>query len=103
MLYRVEVTSIWCSNKKDECEQIIKRYPCLKNFGFRIEEKTEPVCYPIRDENNKRIWQEDGTKTIYEPYIELETLDDLNELIFELNENLVLSTGIIEIYDTYRE
>lgn len=103
MLYKIEATSIFCTNKKDECEQLLKDYPCLENFGFRIEEKTVSTSFRIKDENNKPIWQEDGTKTIYEAYIELDNLDELNELMFELNELLVLSPGIIEIYDTYRE
>jgi hypothetical protein len=103
MLFKIEATSIYCYNKKDECEKILKQYPCLNNFGFRIEEKTEPKRHMIRDENNEHILQEDGTKTIYEPYVELDSLDELNELMFELNECLVLTPGIIEIYDTYRE
>ena len=82
MLYKIEATSIHCYNKKDEGERILKRYPCLDNFGFRIEKKNETIC---------------------EPYIELDSLDELNELMFELNELLVLTPGIIEIYDTYRE
>jgi hypothetical protein len=103
MTYKIEATSIWCANRKDECERILKRFPCLENFGFRIEEKTIPTSFRIKDENGESIWQECGTKTIYEPYVELDTLDELNELMFELNELLVLSPGIIEIYDTYRE
>lgn len=85
MLYKIEATSIHCYNKKDEGERILKRYPCLDNFGFRIGEKN------------------DGTGIIHEPFVELYTLDELNELMFELNEPLVLTPGIIEIYDTYRE
>lgn len=82
MLYRIEATSIYCFNKKDECERILKRYPCLNNFSFRIEKKNEMV---------------------YESYIELDSLDELNELMFELDELIVLSPGIIEIYDECRE
>jgi hypothetical protein len=82
MLYRIEATSIYCFNKKDECERILKRYPCLNSFGFRIEKKNE---------------------MIYESYIELDSLDELNELMFELDTLIVLSPGIIEIYDECRE
>lgn len=102
MLYKLEATSIW-SNDGREYEKLMKEFPCLKNFDIKLIESTKRNGQWIRDENGDRIWQENPPKIIINPYIEISTIEELNNLMAALDENLVLSPGVIEIYDCYRE
>ena len=105
MKFRITATSIWSYN---EYEQLIKDYPSLLNYGFEVEEKQVPVggCW-TRDENDNRIWQTtDQTRSSYTPYIYVDSLEQLIELIKNLEDDvrtIVLTEDEIEIYDGYRE
>ena len=102
MVYEISASSLWCWTK-EECERLLKKFPCLTDFGFGIAEKSKPTGSYIRDENGKHIWQEGPPKIQYLPYIEIHTLEDLNNLYDAVDASLVYSSGHIEIYDTYRE
>lgn len=102
MVYEISASSLRCWTK-EECERLLKKFPCLTDFGFGIAEKSKPTRSYIRDENGKHIWQEGPPEIQYLPYIELNTLDDLERLTKTVGESLVYSSGSIEIYDTYRE
>ena len=88
-------------------DKIIEYYPCLKNFGFGVKEITRKTCKPIRDENLGWIMQE-YERICEEPYILLESLDDLIKLREGVGESLIFDATddggySIEIYDDYRE
>lgn len=105
MKFRITATSIWSWSDYDE---LIEKYPSLLNYGFEVEEKQVPVsgCW-TRDENGNSIWQEtDRTRSSFTPYIYVDSLEQLIELIENLEDDvrtIVLTEYEIEIYDGYRE
>lgn len=102
MIYEISASSLWCWDK-EECDNLLKKYPCLNHFGFKVEEKSKPTGKYVRDENGNRIWQEGPPRIYYKPTIKIDTLDDLNKLIEAVDSSLVYTSDTIEIYDTYRE
>lgn len=98
MTFKVRATSYW----KDE--DVIKGYPQLYDFGFKIEEKQVPKFEAIRDENGKLLRQFSGYKIKLEPTIQINTLDELLKLIQSVNSELIIDKdNWIEIYDGCRE
>ena len=83
----------------------------LNNFGFEAVDKQETFkrIVPVLDENGDQITQiQDCSRTVRKSYITLYTLEQLNELIYTIEEEIVITPmedGIyrIEIYDGYRE
>lgn len=83
MKFKVEATSTWNTEEYDPFrEEIVKKYPCLKEFGFDLG------------------------------YITINTLLDLMRLkeavcVSDKNNELIVSgtmdDPLIEIYDAYRE
>lgn len=96
MLYRIASTSCY----RDE--RLIEDYPCLKDFGWKLTEYTRTQRTRIFDENNKAIYQE-IPKTLYKPYIEINTLEELQKLKAAVQNPLIFMEDEIEIYDDYRE
>lgn len=83
----------------------------LNNFGFEAVDKRETFkrIVPVLDENGDQITQlQDCSRTVRKGYVTLYTLEQLNELIYAVEEEIVI-TQIddciyrIEIYDGYRE
>lgn len=85
---------------------LLDKYPKLKEFGFDIEERQATGNRPIRDEDGRWIIQE-RTVTVKEPYIYIYSLEELIKLHDELENELIISSWkdrySIEIYDGYRE
>ena len=98
MTFKVRATSY----QKDE--DVIKGYPQLYDFGFKIEEKRVSKFEAIRDENGKLLRQFLGYKIKLEPTIQINTLDELMKLIQSVNSQIIIDNdNWIEIYDNYRE
>lgn len=57
---------------------------------------------PIRDEDGKVIYQ-DHYKIIKKPYIIIDSLERLMDLIKDVKEELIIDEGHILIYDGYVE
>ena len=104
MKFRIE------SRCYDSCkDELLERYPCLKDFGFEIEEKTREVTVRTRDENGNMVKQ---TKflTNHIAYIHISSLEELVALNAAVKKPLTFNTvddcdhdNSIEIYDGYRE
>ena len=94
------ISTAWC-----ELEKMIKHYPQLKDFGFTIEKTEEPKICKIHDENGNMIEYEYGCKTIYTPYVQIGSLQDLFRLRDSVGYELIIcqEENTIEIYDGYRE
>jgi hypothetical protein len=95
----------------DDCnnDQLLEMYPCLKEFGFIVEDVKRTARKWIRDENGERIMQE-YERTISLPYIFIDSLEDLIKLQKAVDNELVFGPTIdcsdgyfIEIYDGCRE
>lgn len=98
MTFKVRSTSYWND------EDVIKGYPQLYDFCFKIEEKQEPKFEMIRDENEKLLRQFLGYKIKLEPTIQINTLDELMKLVQSVNSQIIIDNdNWIEIYDNYRE
>ena len=84
----------------DENEKIIKKYPCLKDFGFEIEKYEAPV---IDFDYKSREFKTIGTVTKYRTYLTINSLERLIELETAVEYPLIITEDEIEIYDSYRE
>ena len=79
MKFNIRATSVWIWNdsKEDELNELLEKYPCLKDFEF------------------------DGV------YITINSLEDLYRLKSSVGDSLILlgssEDPAIEIYDDYRE
>lgn len=102
MLYKICATSIYIPIG-EKFDELLEAFPCIKDFGFTKLPREVPTGSWIRDENRKRIWQPGPPKIVYDPYIELNTLEDLDRFMKAVDESLIISPGEIEIYDTWRE
>ena len=92
-------STVWYDTK-----DIIERYPCLKDF--KVEECTVKKDRYITtlDENGNRIRQvikDDRTET--KCFIDIDTIDQLINLLKAADNELVIGKDFIEIYDGYRE
>ena len=100
-----------CSTYKCNPDKLLEKHPMLNNFGFEVVEKQESIKrnVVIWDENRNPIKQiQDCSRTVRKGYITLYTLEQLNELIYTIEEEIVITPmedGIyrIEICDGYRE
>ena len=101
---------VWstCFWKDDEAEDLLKRYPVLKDFGFVVMDVARKAHRWILDENGERIMQEYDVIG-KETYITIESLEDLVKLRKAVEVPLIFDeTGVgdgyyIELYDGYRE
>ncbi len=86
------------------CDKLLSVYPCLVDFGFDTKEKIYPKTTRVRDERGNYITQNDFV-TVREPVIEINTLEELLELIRLVDEEIIINNdpAVIEIYDGYRE
>lgn len=100
-----------CSTCRWNPDKLLEKYPMLNNFGFEAVDKRETFkrIVPVLDENGDQITQlQDCSRTVRRGYVTLYTLEQLNELIYAVEEEIVI-TQIddciyrIEIYDDYRE
>ena len=97
MKFKIEASSVrW------DGYEMLSKYPALTNFGYKVEEVTKIRNIPIRDEDNKRIFQPTPT-IIKTPYITIDSLEQLIELHKVVDESLIITSDSIEIYDSYRE
>lgn len=105
MKFRIDATSVPIGMYYDNHEQLLKEFPCLSKFGLEVvEEEANCSGQWIRDENNHRIWQPSDKKRIfYTPYVTIDTVEQLVELIAAVDYPIVVTSDAIEIYDTYRE
>lgn len=106
MRYRILATCVY--DRYHEGTQLVDRYPCLRDFGFTIEERATPTKIWVTDECGKLIWQEGPPKTRQIPYIDINSLEDLDRLRDAVKNQLIYGYGSngeleIEIYDGYRE
>ena len=100
-----------CSTCNEDVDSLLEKYPILNNFGFETvdKQKTFKRIVPVLDENGDQITQlQDCSRTVRRGYVTLYTLEQLNELIYAIEEEIVITQiddGIyrIEIYDGYRE
>lgn len=77
MTFKVRCTKRWND------EEVIKDYPELHNFGFKLE---------------------NGDNLSLVPTIQLSSLEELMKFMQTIDKELVIDTdGWIEIYDTWRE
>lgn len=79
MLYRICATSIWENTKNEEAKKLLSEYPCLNDFGWKLVE------------------------TDHRPYIEINSLEELQKLQAAVEHPLIFTEDEIEIYDDYRE
>lgn len=102
MLYKISSSAIWSSDKDEESELLLSEYPCLKDFGWRLVEYVDVEYTRIRDENGEWISQHIPT-TRHRPYIEINSLEELQKLQATIEHPLIIDEDEIEIYDDYRE
>lgn len=102
MLYRICAASIWENTKNKEAKKLLSEYPCLNNFGWKLVEYVDNQHTRIRDENGKWIYQV-IPKTDHRPYIEINSLEELQKLQAAVEHPLIFTEDEIEIYDDYRE
>lgn len=96
MLYRITATATYSD------ERLLDAYPCLKDFGWQLVECVRTLRTRIFDENGKAIYQE-IPKIHFRPYIEINSLEDLQKLQATVEQPLIFTEDEIEIYDGYRE
>lgn len=90
-------------------KEILEKYPCLKEFGFKTERFHKPHKKYIRDEKGKLIeFVDEKFYHNYEKaYIEINSLEDILKLKKETAAPIIISEEEdgyeIEIYDGYRE
>lgn len=98
MTFNISSTICWKN------EKMLGKYPCLKDFGYKEVERSVPTGYWIKDEYGYSIlWQEGPNRIVYDPVIEINSLEELISLINAVDCELVISDTTIEIYDSYRE
>lgn len=96
MLYRITASATASDDR------ILNEYPCLKDFGWKLVEFVENRHTRILDENMRSIYQTIPT-TYYRPYIEINSLEELQKLQAAIEYPLIIYEDEIEIYDGYRE
>lgn len=101
MLYKI--VSVDNSPRSEKhCQDLLDEYPCLANFGWKIVEYIENCYEEFLDEYGRAIYRR-GPKTCYRPYIEINTLEELQKLQAAVQNPLIFTEDEIEIYDNYRE
>ena len=86
-------------------DELIKIYPCLRNFEFEIEKKVSPCSVAIRNEDGSIDNYEFDSTTTYTPLIEINTIEDFFRLGKAVNKNLLFrdDMAIIQIMDELRK
>lgn len=107
MKFKITATSVWLST------DVIVKYPCLMKFGYEMVTEHVPSKCMIRDEFGKPIEFVNGERTFNTPFIHINTIEQLMELINAVENDEYFSCGVvvsmndgipeIEIYDSYRE
>lgn len=98
MEFKIISTDIW-----NNPQRLIEEYPCLKDYSLEVKRTGFPAKSRIHDENGRPVYQT-FTQFVYTPYITINTIDDLMNLVKSVENPLIINTsGEIEIYDGYRE
>lgn len=86
-------------------EELIQHYPCLTEFGFKIERGEKPKYCTIKDENGNNIQFVYDVIVNHTPYIYIHSLDELAKLVEMVDASVVVDTKNMEItiYDGYLE
>lgn len=102
---KFEIMATYCHR---EVEEIVEKYPILKQYGFEVVEERK-VCtrnVKITDENGRPMTQ----KVPYEyvdkkAYIQINSLEEILDLRKDVDEDIIIynDSNTIEIYDGYRE
>ena len=89
-----------------ETEQLLDEYPVLKKYGLEVIEETRTSYEDIRitDENGLPMTQ----KVLYPykikiAYVNINTIEQLMNLIKDVEYPVIVTEDEIEIYDGYRE
>ena len=91
----------------DDYKKLLADYPCLKDYGFVVEDSSKTKCSLIRDENGE--WMRQPYQVpIKKAYIFIYSLEELVKLEEACAYPLIFSKDdindyTIEIYDGYRE
>lgn len=104
MKFYICATSIWGNDP----DGVLERYPCLKDFGWEIIERTTVKNMRIKDENGDMIYFNDGSfNTIREGFINIHSLEELKALGKACRVPLIVDNDgvrdFIEIYNDWRE
>lgn len=88
-------------------EDLSEEYPCLKDFGFVMEDVKKTRKIPINDENGDIIMQE-VERIVHEAFIFIDSIEDLGKLYKAVGVELIFYTDrdhtcCIELYDGCRE
>ena len=98
MRFRVTSSGAW------DDQATIADYPCLKDYGLKVEKIKIPITSRIRDEKGKWIVFETGEYRVQEKaYITINDLNELMKFIKDCKCCVIVSDDEIEIYDSYRE
>lgn len=99
MKFQIASVDVWKNAQK-----LIEKYPCLSDYTFEVEETSFSSVSRIHDENGRLIYQP-FTQVVRTPYIHVDTIEDLVKLAYSVDNPLIIhnNTGVIEIYDDYRE
>lgn len=94
-----------------DIEGLVRAYPCLADFGFDIHKRVDSASVVVKTSDGTERRIECGSSTVYTPYVELNTMDDLARLEKAVKKNLWFSTeyvsfsdgfgGIVRIMDGY--
>lgn len=105
MKYYIYSAEYW----RDQPNPLIRMYPCLKDFGFGIEQKLTPYSTRIRDERGRYISQVDYKIKEY-GYVIIDAIEKLMELQKAVDHDLIIGGyddeyggPSITIYDDYIE
>ena len=89
MRFGIAAVSVW----RDEPEQLIESYPCLNDYGYKLER----IRHPYISHSERPVAS-----------IDVDSMEQLVELIDVLDQSIIISKNDvfgyeIEIYDDYME
>ena len=95
------------SSYLDDKSKIIDEYPCLTKYGYERIDVERDSMRAIRDENGNFIMQKIGTYFVPTCYVTINTLEELDQFIKDVDCHVIVDTTgsepYLEIYDGYRE
>lgn len=93
-----------------DVHELLEEYPCLKDYGFIIEESEEKAKRreKIRDVDGGVLWQtSEYVRTVRTPYVNIDSIEQLLKLTKDVGHCVIVDGRndefSIEIYDGYRE